>query len=287
MRYGDTEVLAGITFAVRRGEVVALLGPNGVGKSTTIEILEGFRLRSAGQVSVLGADPVHGDRRWRAEIGVVLQSWADHGKWRVRELISHLGTYYVPYARESMPRPWDCDALLELVGLTDLAGQNLRRLTQGQRRRLDVAIGLVGRPQLLFLDEPTVGFDPRSRHDFHTMIKQLVETEQITVVLATHDLAEAERLSHRILLLAGGQIIADGSPEELSGRASETSEVRWTRNGRRFNASTPAPARFVHRLYAEHGADIDDLEVHRATLEQSYLTLVRDWESGTSPVRSR
>ncbi|MFI6317058.1 ABC transporter ATP-binding protein [Nonomuraea sp. NPDC050556] len=279
MRYGASEVLAGVTFTVQRGEVVALLGPNGVGKSTTIEILEGFRVRSAGQVSVLGADPVRGDRRWRAEIGVVLQSWADHGKWRVRELVAHLGAYYTPYATASVPRPWDPDALLELVGLTGLARQKVRRLTQGQRRRLDVAIGLVGRPQLLFLDEPTVGFDPRSRHDFHTMIRQLVETEQITVVLATHDLAEAERLSHRILLLAGGRIIADGSAEQLSTRAGSTAEVRWSRNGRRFTASTPTPARLVHQLYAEHGDGIGDLEVHRATLEQSYLALVRDWEA--------
>ena len=280
MSYGATEVLKGVTFTVRRGEVVALLGPNGVGKSTTIEILEGFRVRSAGRVAVLGADPAHGDRRWRSEIGVVLQSWADHGKWQVRELITHLGAYYTPYTRESVNRPWDPDALLELVGLTSLARQKLRRLTQGQRRRLDVAIGLVGRPQLLFLDEPTVGFDPRARHDFHEMIRQLVETEQTTIVLATHDLAEAERLSHRILLLAGGRIIADGSAEHLAQRAGTGAEVRWSRDGRRFHASTSLPARFVHQLYEEYGVGIGDLEVHQASLEQTYLTLVRDWGSG-------
>jgi len=282
MRYGAAEVLRGVTFSVRRGEVVALLGPNGVGKSTTIEILEGFRVRSAGAVAVLGADPARADRRWRAEVGVVLQSWADHGKWRVRELIDHLGAYYSPYPRQSASRPWDPDALLDLVGLAGLARQKLRRLTQGQRRRLDVAIGLVGRPRLLFLDEPTVGFDPRSRHDFHEMIRQLVEGEHITVVLATHDLAEAERLSHRILLLAGGRIIADGSAEQLSRRAGTAAEVRWTRDGQHFSASAPQPARFVHDLYAEFGAAVSDLEVHRATLEQTYLTLVRDWEAGAT-----
>ncbi|KAA9166508.1 ABC transporter ATP-binding protein [Amycolatopsis acidicola] len=276
MRYGATEVLTGVGFSVRRGEVVALLGPNGVGKSTTIEILEGFRVRSAGRVAVLGEDPERGGRRWRSEIGVVLQSWADHGRWRVRELIAHLGAYYTPYARQ----PWDPDELLELVGLTGQARQKLRRLTQGQRRRLDVAIGLAGRPRLLFLDEPTVGFDPRARHDFHGMIRRLAETEQTTILLATHDLAEAERLAHRIVLLAGGRIIADGSAAELARRAGAAGEVRWTRDGRQFRESTPRPARLVHRLYAEYGADITELEVRRATLEQTYLTLVADWESG-------
>lgn len=280
MSYGGAEVLTGVTFTVRRGEVVALLGPNGVGKSTTVEILEGFRKCSAGQVRVLGVDPAHGDRRWRSEIGVVLQSWADHGKWRVRELIAHLAIYYTPYAGGPVRQPWDPDALLELVGLTDLARQKLRRLTQGQRRRLDVAIGLVGRPQVLFLDEPTVGFDPRARHDFHHMIRRLSETERTTILFATHDLAEAERLAHRILVLAGGWIIADGSAEQLSRRVGVASEVHWTRGGRRFVESTTQPARLVHGLYAEHGSDVEDLEVRRTTLEQTYLTLVRNWQSG-------
>ncbi len=166
MRYGRTDVLDGVTFAARRGEVLALLGPNGAGKTTTIEILEGFRMRSAGQVSVLGIDPGHGGEDWRARIGVVQQSWRDHAKWRVRELLAHLGRYYAPYSTAELPRPWNADELLATVGLTELAGQKIRRLSGGQRRRLDVAIGIVGRPELLFLDEPTAGFDPQARRDF-------------------------------------------------------------------------------------------------------------------------
>jgi ABC-2 type transport system ATP-binding protein len=190
MRYGRTDVLSGVSFGARRGEVLALLGPNGAGKTTTIEILEGFRMRSSGRVSVLGTDPAYGGEAWRARIGVVLQSWRDHGKWQVRELLAHLGAYYAPYSApgglggvvspqggsgamgppgrgasraRDLPRPWDVDELIATVGLTELAGQRVRRLSGGQRRRLDVAIGIVGRPELLFLDEPTAGFDPEAR----------------------------------------------------------------------------------------------------------------------------
>jgi ABC-2 type transport system ATP-binding protein len=152
MRYGRTDVLNGVTFSARRGEVLALLGPNGAGKTTTIEILEGFRKRSAGCVSVLGADPEDAGEAWRARIGVVLQSWRDHSKWQVRELLTHLGSYYAPYAAPGRPRPWDVDELLVTVGLTGQARRRVRRLSGGQRRRLDVAIGIVGRPELLFLD---------------------------------------------------------------------------------------------------------------------------------------
>src|SRR5579859_1578406 len=150
MRYGTAEVLTGVTFQARRGEVVALLGPNGAGKTTTIEILEGFRARSAGQVSVLGVDPAHGDEQWRARLGVVLQSWRDHAKWRVRELLHHLGAYYARYATAEIRRPWDTAELIDLVGLTPQANRRIGSLSGGQRRRLDVAIGIVGRPELLF-----------------------------------------------------------------------------------------------------------------------------------------
>jgi ABC-2 type transport system ATP-binding protein len=154
MRYGSRDVLDGVSFTARRGEVLVLLGPNGAGKTTTIEILEGFRMRSAGNVRVLGEDPASGRERWRARLGVVLQSWRDHGKWRVRELLHHLGTYYAGYATDRISRPWPVDDLLDVVGLTDLAGTRIQQLSGGQRRRLDVAIGIVGRPELLFLDEP-------------------------------------------------------------------------------------------------------------------------------------
>ena len=157
MRYGDKDILTGVSFNAKQGEVLVLLGPNGAGKTTTIEILEGFRMRSAGEVRVLGTDPARGDELWRARLGVVLQSWRDHAKWGVFELLNHLGKYYEPYSTPTHKRPFDAQHLLELVGLQPQAKQQIQSLSGGQRRRLDVAIGLIGNPEVLFLDEPTVG----------------------------------------------------------------------------------------------------------------------------------
>jgi ABC-2 type transport system ATP-binding protein len=282
MRYGRTDVLHGVTFSARRGEVIALLGPNGAGKTTTIEILEGFRMRSAGQVSVLGTDPARGGEAWRARIGVVLQSWRDHAKWRVRELLVHLGSYYAPYAVPGRSRPWDVDELIAVVGLTGQARQRVRRLSGGQRRRLDVAIGIVGRPELLFLDEPTAGFDPEARREFHDLVHRLADREEATILLTTHDLDEAEKLADRILILAGGRIIADGSADELSRRMSTQAEVRWTRDGQRFVHSADEPTKFVRDLFRQYGESIEDLEVRRASLEDTYVALVRQAETGSS-----
>jgi ABC-2 type transport system ATP-binding protein len=283
MRYGRNDVLAGVTFAARRGQVLALLGPNGAGKTTTIEILEGFRMRSAGQVSVLGTDPAHGGEAWRARIGVVQQSWRDHAKWHVRELLVHLGRYYAPYSTAELPRPWDADELLATVGLTELAGQKLRRLSGGQRRRLDVAIGIVGRPELLFLDEPTAGFDPQARRDFHDLVHRLADLDETTILLTTHDLDEAEKLADRILILAGGRIVADGSADELSRRMSTQAEVRWSRDGQRFVHPADDPTRFVRELFRQYGESVEDLEVRRASLEDTYMALVRRIETGADP----
>jgi ABC-2 type transport system ATP-binding protein len=278
MRYGAVDVLHGIDFEVRTGEVVALLGPNGAGKTTTIEILEGFRARSAGQVTVLGTDPEHGGEQWRARLGVVLQSWRDHAKWRVRELLHHLGHYYARYGTPEIPRPWDTDELMELVGLTAQANRRIGSLSGGQRRRLDVAIGIVGRPELLFLDEPTAGFDPRARREFHELVHRLTDREQATVLLTTHDLAEAEKLADRVLILAGGRIIADGSPEELALRFSAQAEVRWTIDGKRFVHPTDEATPFTRKLFAQYGAAVEDLEVRRPNLEDTYMALVREYE---------
>ncbi|MEU7719292.1 ABC transporter ATP-binding protein [Streptomyces tibetensis] len=282
MRYRSQDVLKGVRFTARRGEVVLLLGPNGAGKTTTIEILEGFRMRSAGDVTVLGTDPAAGDERWRARLGIVLQSWRDHGKWRVRELLAHLGSYYVPYATASVPRPWDVDELLAAVGLTGQADQRVGTLSGGQRRRFDVAVGIVGRPEVLFLDEPTAGLDPEARNEFHGLVRGLAD-ENTTVVLTTHDLAEAEKLADRILILAGGRIVADGSAQELSRQASAEATVRWTRDGQSFEEATAEPTRFVRRLFEEHGEAIGGLEVRRASLEDTYLAMVREFESGHGP----
>ena len=278
MRYGTTDVLHGIDFEIRTGEVVALLGPNGAGKTTTIEILEGFRARSAGRVTVLGADPEHGGEQWRARLGVVLQSWRDHAKWRVRELLQHLGGYYARYATPEFPRPWDTDELIDLVGLTAQADRRIGHLSGGQRRRLDVAIGIVGRPELLFLDEPTSGFDPMARREFHELVHRLTDREQATVLLTTHDLAEAEKLADRVLILAGGKIVADGSPDELTLRMSAQAEVRWTVDGQRYVHPTDEATAFTRKLFAQYGEAVADLEVRRASLEDTYMTLVQEYE---------
>jgi ABC-2 type transport system ATP-binding protein len=266
MRYGDTDVLDGISLQVRTGEVLAVLGPNGAGKTTTIEILEGFRARSAGRVEVLGSDPAHGGERWRSRVGVVLQSWRDHANWRVRELLAYLGSYYGSYRR-----PWDPDELITAVGLTSRAHSRIKTLSGGQRRRLDVAIGIVGRPDLLFLDEPTTGFDPEARRDFHELVAGL----DTTVVLTTHDLDEAQRLAGRILILSAGRIVADGTPAELTRRIAGRDEVRWILDGEQFAEATTAPAKVVHDLYALHGDAVTALEVRRSSLADAYLALVR------------
>ena len=281
MRYGSTDVLTGVDFSARPGEVLTLLGPNGAGKTTTIEILEGFRMRSDGDVRVLGTDPAHGDERWRARLGVVLQSWRDHYKWRVRELLAHFGTYYRPYSTDRIRRPWDTDELIDAVGLAEHADKKVGQLSGGQRRRLDVAIGIVGKPELLFLDEPTAGFDPRARRDFHDLVHHLSDTMDTTILLTTHDLDEAEKLADRILILAGGRIIADGSADELSRRMSTEAEVKWSADGERFVHSTADATAFVRELFARHGDAIADLEVRRASLEETYMAMVREHEAGS------
>ena len=278
--YPKVRAVDDLSFTVQPGRVTGFLGPNGAGKTTTIEILEGFRMRSAGDVRVLGVDPARGDERWRARLGVVLQSWRDHAKWRVRELLNHLGAYYSPYSTSRIRRPWDVDDLIDAVGLTPHAHKRVRQLSGGQRRRLDVAIGIVGRPELLFLDEPTTGFDPEARREFHDLVHRLADLEQTTILLATHDLDEAEKLADRILILAGGSIIADGSAEQLARQVSTEAEVKWSRRGERFVHSTTDATRFVRELFRQYGDDLEDLEIRRATLEDTYMALVREFESG-------
>ncbi|MEU4195292.1 ABC transporter ATP-binding protein [Kribbella sp. NPDC026611] len=263
MRYGEVEVLHDVSFQARAGEVLAVLGPNGAGKSTTIEILEGFRLRSAGRVEVLGADPADGDERWRARLGIVLQSWRDHGNWRVGELLHHLGLYY--------PAPWDAAELLRTVGLSAHAGQKIKTLSGGQRRRLDVAIGIVGRPEVLFLDEPTTGFDPEARHEFHELVAGL----DTTILLTTHDLDEASKLADRILVLSSGRVVAAGTTAELTALIAGEDEVRWSVAGQVFRRSVADSTGFVRGLFATYGSAVRDLEVRRASLEDAYLALMR------------
>ncbi|OMI91479.1 multidrug ABC transporter ATP-binding protein [Streptomyces sp. M1013] len=267
MAYGGADVLRGVDLDIHRGEVFALLGPNGAGKTTTVEILEGFRRRSAGDVRVLGTDPERGNDDWRGRIGLVLQSWRDHPRWRVAELLTHFATYY--------PDPRDPAELLALVGLDEQAGRQVNRLSGGQRRRLDVALGIVGRPELLFLDEPTTGFDPEARHEFHLLVERLARDEDVTVLLTTHDLVEAERLADRIAMLVGGRIRACGTPAELARRAAAEAEVRWTADdGTPRRARTADPSQLVWELHRDAAGPVPGLEVRRPTLEDTYLHMV-------------
>lgn len=288
MRYGTKDVLTGVSFAALRGEVLALLGPNGAGKTTTIEILEGFRMRSAGEVSVLGEDPAYGGEAWRARLGVVLQSWRDHGRWRVRDLLGYLARFYRPYATAEVSRPWDVDELIQVVGLAELANAKVMTLSGGQRRRLDVAIGIVGRPELVFLDEPTAGFDPHARREFHDLVHRLADFENTTVLLTTHDLDEAEKLADRILVLDEGTIIANGSADQLARELTTQAEVRWTSEGRRHvHAVTEGdPTGFVRQLLIGDPG-VTELEVKRASLEDTYMSLVHRAEMDQAPQTDR
>ncbi len=282
MRYGTVDVLKGVNFNVRRGEVLALLGPNGAGKTTTIEILEGFRIPSGGEVNVLGVSPKEGDESWRAQLGVVMQSWRDHPKWKVHELLEHLGRYYEPYATTNRSRPMDAGELMEKVGLQEQSNQKVSSLSGGQRRRLDVAIGLIGNPEILFLDEPTTGFDPQARRDFHEVIRRLSVFEDTTILLTTHDLHEAEKLSDRILILADGRIVANGSAEQLAEQVAGASDVRWMVNNERFRQEVTDAPSFVQKLFEEHGDAITDLEVRKASLEDTYIKMVQQIKSNGS-----
>jgi len=278
MRYGKVDVLKGVSFAVSPGEVLALLGPNGAGKTTTIEILEGFRGRSSGTVRVLGVDPARADDAWRARVGIVLQSWRDHAKWRVGELVAYQGSFYAPFATDSIGRPWPTADLLEAVGLADRVNVPVGRLSGGQRRRLDVALGLVGRPELLLLDEPTTGFDPQARHEFHSVIRAATTRFDTTVLLTTHDLSEAEQLADRVAILASGSIIAIGTAADLSRQIAGLDEVHWTEDGTPFTRSVADATSFVRELFKQKPDAIGDLEIRRASLEATYLALVEQAE---------
>ncbi|SDP94245.1 ABC transporter ATP-binding protein [Lentzea jiangxiensis] len=282
MRYGDTDVLRGVTLRIARGEVLTLLGPNGAGKTTTLEILEGFRKRSAGDVHVLGRDPERADEDWRARIGIVLQSWRDHGKWRVGELLDHLGRYYSPFSSPERPRPYDTGELLELVGLSKVANRTAQRLSGGQRRRLDVALSLVGRPELLFLDEPTVGFDPEARQEFHDVVHRLADLDNTSILLTTHDLDEAEKLSDRTVVLLGGRIVADGSAAQLTTQVAGRAEVRYRCGDQQLVHSTDDVTAYLRDLLRQE-PEVEILEVRRASLEDVYLEMVREFDADQTP----
>jgi ABC-2 type transport system ATP-binding protein len=271
-RYGGVEALRGIDFEVAEGEVFGLLGPNGAGKTTTVEILEGYRERDGGTVEVLGHDPARGERSFRERIGVVLQSTALWTNLTVRETLGMFAGYY--------RQPRDVEETIALVGLAEKRKALVKTLSGGQRRRLDLGIALVGDPDLLFLDEPTTGFDPAARRTAWETVRSLGALGK-TILLTTHYLDEAQQLCNRLAVLRAGRIVELGTPEELIGRSGET-EIRWRENGRAVVRRTREPTRLLHELTAAalaDGRELDGLEVRRASLEEVYLDLVAEEES--------
>jgi ABC-2 type transport system ATP-binding protein len=264
-RYGSNTAVDGIDLDIATGEIFAVLGPNGAGKTTTVEILEGYRRRDAGEVSVLGEDPQTAGRSWRYGIGIVAQDVADLSELTVSETVRHFARYY--------PRARDCDEVIELVGLTGKAKARVRTLSGGQRRRLDVAVGVIGSPKLLFLDEPTTGFDPQARRQFWDLIRSLSVEHGTTILLTTHYLDEAEALASRVAVVAAGRVVAEGEPATLGGRASAEVSVSWDDNGVRRTERTTDPGPLVARLTGRHGGNVPGLTVTRQSLEDVYLTL--------------
>lgn len=263
--YGEVTGLDGVTFDIRRGETFALLGPNGAGKSTTIEILEGYRDRTSGEALVLGTDPQRGGIDWRARLGIVLQSTGESGNVTVLEQLTHFAGYY--------PNPRDISEVIDAVGLTSKAKTRIGKLSGGQRRRVDVALGIIGRPELLFLDEPTTGFDPEARRQFWTFIDGL-KAEGTSILLTTHYLDEAAQLADRAAVINGGRIVDMGTIDELGGAEARVPLVRWIDGGIRREQRTTAPASLVAKLHTELGGEPDGLEVIRPSLEDIYLNLV-------------
>jgi len=263
--YGDKRAVDGLDLTVGRGETLALLGPNGAGKTTAVEILEGFRRPTAGKVRVLGVDPAHGRTAWRSRIGVVLQSTGAFDDLTVFEVVAQFASFF-PGAR-------DPAAVIDAVGLTAKRAARTASLSGGQRRRLDVAIGIVGRPEVLFLDEPTTGFDPEARREFWTLIAGLRE-HGTTILLTTHYLEEAEALADRVAVIAAGRLVALGAPGELGGRQEAPAVVRWCEEGRHHERHTHTPAATVAELAARFGGEVPELTITRPTLEDVYLSLI-------------
>jgi len=266
--YGSTKAVDGLDLEIEQGEIFALLGPNGAGKTTTVEILEGFRDRDSGEVKVLGFDPATKGRAgqsWRDRIGIVLQSTNDAGHLTVLESVSHFAKYYA--------NPKDARDVIELVGLTDKADALGRTLSGGQRRRLDAALGIIGNPELIFLDEPTTGFDPEARRAFWLLVRKLRD-EGATILLTTHYLDEAEALADRVAVINHGQIIEISTPDQLGGRATSLATVSW-RDGQQLQTEKSAnPTELVKKLAQQFGGEVPELSVKRASLEDIYLEMI-------------
>jgi ABC-2 type transport system ATP-binding protein len=273
--YGGRPAVDHLDLEVRTGEIFALLGPNGAGKTTTVEILEGFRSRDGGDVGVLGSDPGRADRAWRNRIGIVLQAAGGLELLTVREVLRSTARAY------SDPR--DVDDVIADVDLGDKADARVAGLSGGQRRRLDVALGIVGRPELLFLDEPTTGFDPQARRDFWELIRGLGGAGGTTILLTTHYLDEAEQLADRVGVIAAGRMLAVDTPARLGGRDSEEATVAWEEGGVRHRLRTATPTEEVRRLSERLGGEVPGLAVSRPTLEDTYLALIAPHVADLAP----
>jgi ABC-2 type transport system ATP-binding protein len=272
MSYGDNEAVRGIDLEVMPGEIFAFLGPNGAGKTTTVEILEGYRKRSGGEVSVLGEDPQRAGREWRERIGIVLQSGRLDPYLTVRESLG----LYAGYFRA--PRP--VEEVLALVGLEEKADARAGKLSGGQQRRLDVGMALIGDPELLFLDEPTTGFDPSARRQAWDVIAGLRDLGK-TVFLTTHYMDEAQRLADRVTIIAAGEIVARGTPEDLGDRENQPATIRYRSGGEDVSVETATPVATLHELTGqalERGEELEGLEVTRPTLEDVYIELTTSAE---------
>ncbi len=264
--YGRTVAVEGLDLDVRRGEVFALLGPNGAGKTTTVEILEGYRTRDSGEVRVLDRDPATPTADWRARVGIVLQGTGEFEELTVGELVHHFAAFY--------PKPDDPDEVIARVGLTGKAKARTHGLSGGQKRRLDVALGIVGRPELLFLDEPTTGFDPEARREFWQLIREL-NGAGTTIMLTTHYLDEAEALAHRVGVIAAGRLVEVAEPSRLGNRESAPANVSWrTPDGSVESAESDTPTALVTELAARFGGEVPGLTVTRPTLEDVYLRMI-------------
>ena len=267
-KYGSKVAVAGIDLTVERGEIFALLGPNGAGKTTTVEILEGYRVANSGQVRVLGFDPATKGslaQKWRNQIGIVLQSTNDAADLSVLETISHFANYY--------ENPRDVKQVIEEVGLEEKVNAKVRELSGGQRRRLDVALGIIGSPELLFLDEPTTGFDPEARRSFWELIRTL-KSEGTTILLTTHYLDEAQALADRVGVINEGVIIEIATPDTLGGRNNAPAKVTWLENGATQELLTKNPTEEVLKLSQKFNNQIPELQVLRPNLEEIYLRMI-------------
>lgn len=264
--YGDNVAVTDVDLAVRRGEVFALLGPNGAGKTTTVEILEGYRRRDAGEVCVLGSDPAHPDAGWRSRVGIVLQGTGEFDELTVAEVVHHFSAFY--------PQADDPEKVIERVGLGGKAHARTHTLSGGQKRRLDVALGIIGRPELLFLDEPTTGFDPEARREFWELIRNLAAAGT-TIVLTTHYLDEAEALADRVAVIAGGRLVEMAPPARLGNRQEAVAVVSWrTADGSVERTESATPTVLVAELAERFGGEVPGLTVTRPTLEDVYLQMI-------------